>query len=163
MIIDNPHQDANARITPAKYTAEEVASQFQALYDSMDYGAEVAGLGFGALQWDRKKKALREFKALSVALWGVALRRSFPQDAEAFFTYFLENTPVFAGKDGSVLRTRVNIYVDMLRAKQETDFMPVAAYFAEVLGMTAQDAKALSLRVSLILRNVYTLIFERLV
>ena len=66
-------------------------------------------------------------------------------------------------KESARLRGRVGIYVDLLRQKKDSDFLPVASYLAEVLALNAEDSHRLRLKISLIMRNLYSLIFGKLV
>ena len=153
------------RATPALYSAEEVIRNFEALLDSLDFKSELLELGIGSLQLGRRKKALRELNALSIGLWHLALQRSFPEAGADFFARFRETSPrlVGSGKEPGLLQSRVGIYVDLLKDKKETDFLPVASYLAEVLALDAEDMRRLRLKVSLITRSMYKLIFDRLV
>lgn len=158
-------KDASSRISVAHYSAEEVVSQFFALYDCFDFKSELLELGISPLQIRRRKKARREFKAICIALWGVALQKSFPLDAPAFFSHFMDKAPFLSGKskECSRLQSRVNIYVDLMAEKRDTDFLPVAEYLAEALALNDEDMRRLRLKVSLVTRNLYTFIFDRLV
>ncbi len=153
------------RVTRAVYSADEVIRNFEALLNSLDFKSELQELGIGSLQLRRRKTALRELKALSVGLWHLALQRSFPDDGQTFFAQFRETSPTLTsgGAEAVRLNSRVNIYVDLLKDKKEADFMPVASYLAEVLALNAEDMRRLRLKVSLLTRSLYTLIFQRLV
>jgi hypothetical protein len=158
----SPEQD-----TQSLYSAEEVLRNFEGLLDSFDFKAELPGLGIGGgpLQMTRRKKAVRELNALTVGLWHLALLRSFPNDADDFLKRYLATSPRFAGsdKESAKLRARIGIYVDLLKDKRDTDFLPVASYLAEVLALNAEDSASLRLKVSLLTRSLYTWIFDRLV
>ena len=157
--------EAEARVTVAQYTAAEVIQQFLALYTCMDFKPELEDVGIGRFQFVRRKKALREFRALSIALWGLALQKSFPNDAESFFQEFRDDLAVLfpSAKEREMMDNRINIYVDCLSVKKDTDFLPVAEYLAEVLALDAEDMRRLRLKLSLFMRNLYTMIFDRLV
>jgi hypothetical protein len=158
-------EDADMRVTVTQYSANEVIQQFLALYNCMDFKPELEDIGIGRFPFGRRKKALRELRALSIALWGLALRKSFPKDAADFFAAFRAFFPVIfpADKERALMENRVNIYVDCLNVKKDADFLPVAEYLAEVLALDADDMRRLRLKLSLITRNLYTLIFDRLV
>ena len=160
-----PHTGISPRISVAHYSAEEVVSQFLALYACLDFKSELSDIGITSLQLRRRKKALREFRAIAIALWGVALQKSFPQDAQVFFEHFLATAPFLTGKgkECTRLQGRVNIYVDLMNEKKDADFLPVAEYLAEVLALNDEDMRRLRLKVSLITRHLYTLIFDKLV
>jgi hypothetical protein len=153
------------RVSIARYSAGEVIEQFLALYACLDFRHELEELGVSRFQFVRRKKALRELKALSIALWGLALQKSFPLDAADFFNQFRSVAPDLAGQGKSPrdMHARVNIYVDLLAGKRDTDFVPVAAYLAEILAINDNDLRRLRLKLSLITRNLYTLIFDKLV
>ncbi len=157
--------ETEARVTVAQYTAAEVIQQFLAVYNCMDFKPELEDIGIGRFQFVRRKKALREFRALSIALWGLALQKSFPNDAESFFQEFRADLAVLfpSAKEREMMDTRINIYVDCLSAKKDTDFLPVAEYLAEVLALDAEDMRRLRLKLSLFMRNLYSMIFDRLV
>lgn len=153
------------RMTTVQYDAAEVARHFLALYHGIDFQGEILDLGIGKFQFSRRKKALREFKALTIALWGLALQKSFPNDAAEFFKTFRERAPdlVAGGKDSALLQNRLNIYIELLAPQKDTDFSPVAGYLAEVLALDAEDMRRMSMKLSLIMRNLYKLIFDKLV
>ncbi len=153
------------RVTVASYEAEEIIQNFQALLDTLDFKAELVEVGVGRFQFRKRKKALREFTALTIALWGIALHRSFPNNAQVFFEQFRATAPLLAAQsvEAQRLNTRLNIYVDLLLAKKDTDFLPVAQYFAEVFALRANDTDRLRLKLSLRMRSLYKLIFNRLV
>lgn len=152
------------RVTVAHYTADEVIRQFLALYNCLDFKSELAELGIGRFQFLRRRKALRDFRALCIALWGLALTKSFPNDAEEFFTVFMASAPALVGGgEGARLLDRVGVFGKLLLPKKDADFLPVAEYMAEVLAPSAGDRPRLRLKLSLIIRNLYMLIFNRLV
>ncbi len=162
---DDRANSFGGRMSVAYYSAEEVISHFCALYSSIDWPAKVAELDISPLRIRRRNNALRELRALSIALWGLALQKSFPGDASDFFARFLETAPFLAGKsrESVRLRERLAVYVDLLAAKKDADFLPVAEHLAEVLALSSEDIRRLRLKISLITRNLYTLIFDRLV
>lgn len=155
----------SSRISTAHYTAEEVIATFTTLLGTLDFKNELQEIGIGKLHWRRKARAMRELKALSIAFWGLALQRSFPDNAEDFFAQYCATSPLLTGpsREAATLATRVNTYVDLLKEKKESDFLPVASYLAEIFALTATDTKRLQLRLSLIMRSLYTLIFKHLV
>lgn len=154
-----------ARVSVAQYSADEVIQQFLALYHCLDFKAQLADIGIGRFHVARRRKALHEFRVLAVALWGLALQKSFPADAQEFFAEFRAKIPDLTGRGGAAERfaNRLNIYVDLLAPKRDADFLPVAEYLSEVLALNADDFRRLRLKLSLIIRNLYVLIFDRLV
>lgn len=153
------------RVSVAHYTADEVIRQFLGLYTCLDFRAELEDIGVTRMQFVRRKKALREFRAISIALWGLALQKSFPNDAAEFFSEFRAKAPVLAGsgKEAARLHERVNEYSKLLAPKRDTDFSPVADDLAQALALHARDVARLRLKLSLIIRNLYVLIFDKLV
>ncbi len=163
------HQNSSAlaapRISTREYSAGEIIGQFLAIYNSMDFTSELEFLGISRFHVFRRRKALREFRALCIALWGLALEKSFPKDSAQFFDEFRASSPVLAG-DGKAARqmhSRVAAYRDILDEKKDTDFLPVAGYLAAELSLHAEDVRRLRLKLSLFMRNLYTLIFDKLV
>ncbi len=63
------------RTTLAQYNADEVIANFQALYDSYDFTADVEELHFSLLQFKKRNMALQELRVVSIALWYTALKR----------------------------------------------------------------------------------------
>ncbi len=153
------------RVSVAHYSAEEVHQNFQALLDSLDFRTELAELSIPWYAFKQKKKTLREFKVLSIALWSLALQRSFPQEAEEFFSSYRQSAPFLNANtpESKMLQNRLNIYIDLLRDKKDADFVPIATYIAEILALTSEDSSKLRLKVSLITRTLYNLIFNKLV
>ena len=168
MLISPPtveQEKTSTATTPVKYAADEVVLPFRALINSMDFRAELADLGIGPLQVLRRKKTLRELRALSIALWGLALQKSFPQDAGEFFVRYAETDPLLnaSGKEPGKLRQRLEEYIQLLDIKKDRDFLPVAGHLAEKITPKSKDLARIRLKLSLIIRNLYTLIFEKLV
>ena len=62
---------------------------FAALLDDVDFSAELALLGIGRLQFLRRRQMLVELRGLYIALWRLALGRSFPNDADTMLSVFL--------------------------------------------------------------------------
>jgi hypothetical protein len=157
--------DIGLRVTVAEYSADEVIRQFLALYNCMDFKVELEDIGISRFQFARRRRALQELRALSIALWGLALQKSFPKDAEDFFQEFLCALPIMfpVVKKRELMEKRINFYVDCLNAKKETDFLPVAEQLAKVLALDTEDMRRLRLKLSLITRHLYTLIFDKLV
>ena len=153
------------RTTLTQYNAEEVIAHFQALYDSYDFTADVEELHFSLLQFKKRNMALQELRVVSIALWYMALKRSFPDKAEEFFAIYREKAPFLnqPEKKAAHRQARLNTYLDLLRAKTDTDFSPIAAYLADVFAAKHQEGAKIQLKLSLVVRQMYNLIFERLV
>ena len=154
-----------ARITKAEYEVSEVIDFFQQLFDSFDFAHELQDMGISRLQILRRKKALRELKALCIAFWGLALEKSFPEDAEAFFSTYCAQSPIInnRSREAASIRASLDLYCSLLEEKKDADFSPIAAHLAEKLALNDADMRRLQLKLSLIMRSLYTTIFKHLV
>lgn len=157
--------EANFRIEPARFDPEDVIEPFKAILQTLDYQPMLEALGIGGFHVFRKKKALRELQALSISLWKLALQRSFPNDFSVFYTTYMETSlPVKApSKEADLFTARINTYNDLLTEKKENDFSPVAKYLADIFTDNEDASKRFTLKLSLLLRHLYTVIFDNLV
>ncbi|MDR1947155.1 MAG: hypothetical protein LBQ51_08340 [Desulfovibrio sp.] len=153
------------RIRVTRYSAEEVIKQFLSLYTCMNFETELADMGIGRLRFFMRRKALREFTALFIALWYLALQKSFPQDAANFFSIFRESAAMLnnGSREAAKLGPRVDAYMEQVQRKKDADFLPVAEYMARSLVLKTRDFARLRLKLSLRIRNLYMLIFDKLV
>lgn len=154
-----------SRMSVAEYSSEEVLGQFLALYNGMDFKTEIENLGVNRFNASRRKRVQREFQGLSIALWRLALLKSFPNDSERFFQEFIKKSPIMNTHDcsGEEMHLRVSVYIELLEEKKDRDFLPVAGFLANVLALDEDDVERLRLKLSLIIRNLYTRIFTKLV
>ena len=161
--VDAP--SVHASPSPVIYTAEEVAQNFEALLSCMDFKRDLMELGIGSLSLFKRRKALQQLTALSIALWKLTLARSFPQDADAFFQHFMENNPRVSGtgKKPEALREVVQVYVDLLAEKRDTDFSIAAQHMADALALSGADNRSFCLKISLRVRQLYNFIFAKLI
>jgi hypothetical protein len=157
--------EGGIRVSVAHYSAEELIRQFLALYNCMDFKAILEDMGVGRFHFVLRRKALREIRALSIALWGIALMKSFPHAAEEVFAQFRAEAPLLAdgGKEARRLQKSIDIYAALLGPKKDADFLPVAEFLAGKLIPASRDLPRQRLKLSLIVRNLYTLIFDKLV
>jgi hypothetical protein len=153
------------RIRVTHYSAEEVIKQFISLYECMDFETELADMGIARFRFFLRKKALREFSALFAALWYLALQKSFPKDAGNFFSVFRESAPMLnnGSREAAELGPRIDAYVELVQRKKDADFLPVAEYMTRSLALKPGDFARQRLKLSLNIRRLYTLIFDRLV
>lgn len=152
----------------AAYTTDEVLENFTALLDSFDFAPEIDAMGIGRMQFLRRRRALLDLRALFIALWRLALRRSFPSEFEEIFGTFLkrlQEAPLrsAARKEAATLTEKVTAYVEMLETKGDADFSEAAHHLVSLLSLGDAEAKALRLRLALHLRSAYKLIFEKLI
>lgn len=136
---------------------------FRALLDDMDFDAELGILGVGRLQLLRRRQMRMELGGVFMALWRLALQRSFPQDAQRMFGQFLgdygrdHDDAFHAGMLG-----RAREYWEMLRPSGDADFSGVARHLCSFSDKGAGEDRSAHLRLALLLRKRYQFIFERL-
>jgi hypothetical protein len=149
----------------AEYSLEDVLGQFLALYSGMDFNGELDELGLNRFNTTRRRRIQREFQGLSIALWHLALCKSFPDNADLFFQEFKKKSPVTNSSDssGEEMRLRIDAYIELMQEKKDTDFLPVAGYLADIVARDNTDMQSLRLKLSLIIRSLYTRIFTKLV
>lgn len=151
------------------YTVDEVLANFSAVLDSMDFARELAVLGVKRLHFRRRERLIRELRALSIGLWRLALHRSFPQDGETMFELFLarlaEEAPARSREAQRVLDfiQLARGYVELLWEKGDTDFMVASSHIVGLFKQKDQETASRSLKLALLIRNTYTVIFDRLI
>ncbi|MDR2050464.1 MAG: hypothetical protein LBQ63_01650 [Deltaproteobacteria bacterium] len=146
------------------YTEDEVLRHFTDLLPALDLEREIAELGFGLNGIFKRRRSLDEFTSMCIAMWGLALERSFPEEAEVFFRSFLENSPTLGkGKKREESLARIMAYSALFDLRKENDFSPVARYMAGKLNPGTGDEKALLLKLSLTMRKLYKIIFDYLI
>ncbi len=148
----------------AMYSSSEVLLNFQSLLDSLDFSAQLQDLGYGRLSPLKRRAALREFTAVSIGLWKLALERSFPVEHAEYFDQFLRSSPSLnGGKEQSRTLQRIEPYMELLTIKKDADFLPAAQFLLDSLQMEVMERKSLELKISLFIRNLYNLIFSKLI
>ena len=152
----------------APYTADEVLANFSAVLDSMDFARELAVLGVKRLHFRRRERLIRELRALSIGLWRLALHRSFPQDGETLFEMVLARLAEAPAHSREAQRALDFIqlargYVELLREKGDTDFMVASSHIVGLFKQKEQETASRSLKLALLIRNTYTVIFDRLI
>ena len=150
---------------PIPYTAEEVGRTFAELLATLDFAQELHDLGIGKLSVFKRSQARRRFKALCIALWRVALEKSFPNDADAFYDLFITTHPPLAGerKSSQNMRDLVAMYNELLQEKKDADFSKVAENLADTFSIGGEDRPKQQLKLSLRIRSIYDLIFAKLI
>ena len=158
------HTPFEGRIRITKYSSEEIIKNFLSIYAALDFRSEIADMNIGFLQFAKNRVAIQEMHALSIALWEIALEKSFPEDCADFFTDFLEKAEFLqsTSKEGARLRNRLGIYRDLLYKGKDSNFFPVAQYLVEILAIKDKDIPSIRLKLSLNIRTLYHFIFERL-
>ena len=150
---------------PIPYTAEEVGRTFADLLATFDFGAELHGLEIGRFNFFKRTRAKQLLTAMSIALWHIALEKSFPQNADGFFFRFHETYPslVGDGRRAKRLRELVARYDALMTEKKDTDFTKMAETLAEDLEIHENDRRKQHLKLSLRIRAIYDLIFDKLI
>ncbi|MEG1609761.1 MAG: hypothetical protein RR317_01090 [Bilophila sp.] len=156
-------------ITPSAppYTVDEVLENFAALLESMDFAQELALLGIRRFHFRHRQKAFRELRALYIGVWRLALLRSFPEEAEQIFATFLATLLDDAAPDknqrAKLFDTLVHSYVDMLHERGDADFTFVSGHIINLFKHKNEDTIPRRLKLALLIRNTYTVIFHRLI
>ena len=150
---------------PVPYTAEEIGRTFAGLLATFEFRQELFELGIGPLRVIKRARVRKLLTALSVALWHVALEKSFPKDADEFFNHFVATYPPLKGEGRSARKFRelVSRYDSLVLEKKDTDFSEVARHIAEDIGFQPADSAKGQLWLSLRIRAAYDLIFEKLI
>lgn len=150
---------------PIPYTAEEVARTFADLLATFNYRLELHELGIGSLSIFKRNRAKKRLTALCIALWRVALEKSFPNDVEAFFDHFRATYPPLVGENRNTrkLRELLDKYKDLVAEKKDGDFSKVAEDFIDSFNLDSADRARLQLKLSLRIRSIYGLIFTKLI
>ena len=150
---------------PIPYTAEEVGRTFADLLETLDYATELYELGVGKLRIFKRARVKSHLTAVSIALWNIALGKSFPNDADAFFTHFTSTYPPLTGdaKNAKQLLELVIHYDSLAKERKDADFTCLADAIVEAIGTQGKDERSQQLRLSLHIRGLYGLIFEKLI
>lgn len=150
------------------YTIEEVLDNFVVLLEGETFEQELRALGIGRMRFLYRGRAIASLRALHVALWRLALLHSFPKEGEHICSLFLESLRNRAKTDRE--RTRfeafeqeVLSYRELLKDRGADDFTAVAAHLVSRFRPGASDSAAIRLRLILLIRNAYTVIFDRLI
>ncbi|MDL2210184.1 hypothetical protein LJC26_05215 [Desulfovibrio sp. OttesenSCG-928-O18] len=163
------HDDEKAQAfdgpLPIPYTAEEVGRTFADLLATFDFAVELHELGIGSLSLFKRRQAKKRFTALCIALWHVALEKSFPNDADAFFTHFVATYPPLVGerRGAKKMRDLVMQYDALVAEKKDGDFTKVADTITETFKLEPAEQRKQQLKLSLRIRSIYDLIFEKLI
>jgi hypothetical protein len=154
----------NAAKADIVYAPQEIIQRFEEVFASLDLKKELAALGHGLDSFFRRGHSLREFTALNIALWELALESSFPGQKEEIIRMFVSTSPLPGkGSKRKTLLQRVELYDNLLMLKKHADFTPVAVYMAGCFSRDAESRKTLQLKLSLTIRRSYQLIFDNLI
>ncbi len=149
---------------PSKDACQEVIANFQALLEDVDFGPELEIFNLKFYNRILRNTLIQDFKALYIGLWALALQTSFPQTAESFFHYFMEDYLLqFDGVERKKMQEKVYAYKEMVLRSDVRDFNHISQHLLSFVKHNEETYKANTLRLSLALRNHYTFIFQRLV
>lgn len=149
-----------------QYTSDELIRIFSALLESYDFEAELAMLGLKKHQFLKKKKALREFTALFIALWDLALQKSFPTERDLVFEEFINRfgyTAKGSNKDVKLLLQSAEVYVTLLQKNRDKDFSEIARFFTDMLLEDTPEKDRARLKLALAIRAMFNLVFDKLI
>lgn len=143
---------------------EEALANFAVLIDDLDFNQALELMGIGRFQFLRRKQMLIELRGLYMAIWRLALGRSFPQTADAMFTTFLRRyTHSHPDKIGLKISERAVQYWGMLQPSGDADFHNVARHLISFVTAGDEEPRALILKLALHIRSAYRFIFDRLI
>lgn len=146
------------------YDCSDLSDRFHLLLEGLDFQSTVESLGLSKWHHLKRKKAVNELRALCVALWKVALEKSFPTIAAHCFSSYLANLAESKEqKKTKEFIERINIYTDILISKGDSDFYEVATYIVDIFTLGTGDQKRYRLQLSLDIRKLYNIIFEKLI
>lgn len=150
----------------SELSTSEIVQRFAGLLTSFDYEEECRILEIGKLHVVKRRNALREFKALYIALWKIALDKSLPDMADEAFAEMLQRIPElldYNEKAAGFLRRRVAVYDTLLSPSKEQNFTDVSKKLLTTVSKRKEAKENQILKLSLNIRRVYTLIFKQLI
>ncbi len=143
---------------------EEVAANFMALLDDVDFTPELRIFNIGTFNRTLRRTLQHELRMVYIGLWAYALERSFPQTALSFFRYFVEHyIQSLPENTRKTTQEKIMDYRDMILRSDAKDFNHISLHLLSFTKVNEDNMKADTLRLSLALRNHYTFIFQRLV
>lgn len=170
VVSDRPVPDLRPRATQAPDAAtsqhmRQALENFSALLHDMDFSYELGLLGIGRVQFLRRRQMRKEFRALTMGLWRLALERSFPQNWEEIFEAFLAKKidDMDDSRKAARFEAKVRTYVELLERKREADFTEAGNHIVDQVRLPEALSVPLRLRLTLHIRSLYTLVFDRLI
>lgn len=164
----SPRSGEERRGQPHAETMHDVRlamDNFAALLHSMDFAHELSMLGIPGYKFLKRRRIRRELTALTICLWRLALERSFPEHWRAMFESFLAHTleEIDHTEKAAQFEHTVRNYQAMLEKRREADFTEAGAHVVDLLKLPEPRATSLRLRLTLHIRSLYTLVFDRLI
>ncbi len=156
-------QEASPTGAPAE-AVRAALDNFKALLADADFTLELELLGIKRLQFMRRNQMQTELMGLYMALWRLALARSFPVDAQPMFELFQqEYAKAHKDKHSNHIVQRANEYWAMLEPRGDADFSEVARHLSSFSTQDPNQAKSINLKLVLHIRKIYKLVFDRLI
>ena len=137
---------------------------FKALLADADFTLELELLGVRRMQFMRRGQMQAELMGLYIALWRLALARSFPADADSMFEAFQnEYAQEHKDKRSAHILRRAREYWAMLEPRGDSDFSEVARHLCSFSTQDPHQARSINLKLVLHIRKIYKLVFDRLI
>ncbi len=148
--------------------AEEVLANFSIMLEGMDFAQELELLGIRRFHFRQHKRAVRELRAMSIGLWRLGLKRSFPDDGELLFERFMlglyERARTAKEREqANAFDLLVRSYIDKFGERGDTDFTTVSAHIISLFRRKTENTAPHRLKLALLMRNAYTVIFHHLI
>lgn len=143
---------------------QSAIDNFSALIDDMDYDYLLEHMNIGRMQFMLRKQMRTELRGLFIALWRLALGRSFPTVGDMMLAAFLQRyRSAYPGKAGSQTVERAKEYWGMIQPVGDQNFNVVAQHLTSFLLKDEKQVRPLTLKLALAIRRSYCFIFERLI
>lgn len=137
---------------------------FGAVLDGSDFAAEMDIVGLGRFQFSRRTQMRVECRGMYIALWRLALGRSFPANAHVIFSTFCDAYGRRRGdKHAPAVIQRAKDYWELLRDTDGKDFCDVAERIVSLFVTEEARIRNLVLKLALHMRTTYQMIFDRLI
>lgn len=153
--------------TPYTAPAEAVRralDNFNALLSDADFTEALDLLHVGRFQFLRRRQMKIELGGVFMALWRLALARSFPQDADRMFEEFRDTYgSKHTDEQSTQLLQRAVEYWAMLAPRGDKDFSEVSRHLCSFSVLNANAVRSIQLKMVLYLRKLYKFLFERLI
>lgn len=147
------------------YSESDLFDNFDALLGTYDVSNELMVFEFGRFNFLRKKKAKHEMTALFYALWKLALKQSFPEDYELYFSSYCKDKKLETDSTGNatMLYRSVEVYNTLLAEQGTKNFSNVADFLTEQLISDSDRKEYITLKLALSIRSTYNVIFQKLI
>ncbi len=151
------------RFAPVSH--DKVVETFEILLDGFSFEREMKLLDVGRLHVFRRRNVLTEYKALCVALWGLALERSFPEEHSVILDTYLAqlNDQGKSRKTKAMPRELILAYIELLATHKENDFTVVGEHMVALFNVDEKKRASLRLQLALEIRKLYSIIFDNLI